>query len=106
MVPVTALLTAIQRQDFATLNDLIEYDGMAEAHLTHEEAVALWEAGWQEWLGGDWESENESWDPQASLHTPQLWRITLGVFLRLLHARCPALPGVPTWTEIWDGEEE
>jgi hypothetical protein len=106
MGPVPALLTAIERQDVTALDDLIERDGMTEAHLTPEEAVALWETGWQEWLGGGWEFENASWDPQTSLHTPQLWRITLGVFLRLLHVRCPALPGVPTWTEIWDVEEE
>ena len=108
MVPVTALLTAIERKEVGALNDLIEHDGIAEAHFTHEEAVALWEAGWQAWLGGgtagdahwqageewsefhqvSWEDNNECWDPQASLHTPQLWHITLGVFLRLLHARC------------------
>jgi hypothetical protein len=125
MVPVTALLTAIERKDGAALNDLIEHDGMAETHFTPEEAVALWEAGWQAWLGGgtagnahwpageewsewqqvSWEAENECWDPQASLHTPPLWHITLGVFLRLLHARCPELPGAPAWAEIWDGEE-
>ena len=160
MVPVTSLLTAIERKDVTALNDLIEHDGMAEAHFTHKEAVALWEAGWQEWLAGDkagnahsvhalwnrrhttkfngvsypvqkaaasiyseagnahwhaeeegsefhqvsWEAENECWDPKARLHPP-LWHITLGVFLRLLHARCPELPGAPVWAEIWDVEE-
>ena len=125
MVPVTALLTAIERKEVAALNDLIEHDGIAEAHFTHEEAVALWEAGWQAWLGGgtagdahwpageewsecphvSWGGENECRAPQASLPTPPLWHITLGVFLRLLHARCPELPGAPAWAEIWDGEE-
>ena len=125
MIPVTALLAAIERKEVAALNDLIEHNGMAEAHFTHEEAVALWEAGWQEWLGGGtagdthWqageergelhhvscEAENECWVPHASLTTPPLWHITLGVFLRLLHARCPELPGAPVWAEIWDGEE-
>ena len=125
MVPVTSLLAAIERKEVAALNALIEHDGMAEAHFTHEEAVALWEAGWQEWLGGStagnahwqageewsgcqqvsWEADNECWDPQASLPTPPLWHITLGVFLRLLHARCPELPSAPAWAEIWDAEE-
>jgi hypothetical protein len=125
MVPVTSLLTAIKRQDVAALDDLIEHGGMAEARFTHEEAIALWEAGWQEWLGGgtagnahgqageersecqqvSWEAENGCRAPQASLNTPPLWHITLGVFLRLLHARRPELPGVPAWAELWDGEE-
>jgi hypothetical protein len=125
MVPVTALLTAIERKDVTTLNDFIDCDGMAEAHFTHEEAIVLWEAGWQEWLGSDkagnahwhageewsefhqasWEAENACWDPQLSLHTPSLWHITLGVFLHLLHARCPELPGAPAWAELWDVEE-
>ena len=123
MVPVTSLLTAIERKDVIALSDLIEHDGIAEAHFTHQEAVALWEAGWQEWLVGDkavnahwhaeeegsefhqvsWEAENESWDPEASLHPPPLWQITLGVFLRLLHARCPELPGTPAWAEDLGG---
>jgi hypothetical protein len=125
MVSATALLTAIERQDVAALNDLIEHDGTAKAHFTHEEAVALWEAWWQAWFGDgqagnthwhageewselhqvSWEAENACWDPQASLHTPPLWHITLGVFLRLLHARYPELPGAPAWAEIWDVEE-
>jgi hypothetical protein len=125
MVPVTSLLAAIERKEVAALNDLIEHGGMAEAYFTHEEAVALWEAGWQEWLGGgtagnvhwqagekcgefhqaSWEAGNECRAPQASLPTPPLWHITLGVFLRLLHARCPELPGAPAWAEIWDVEE-
>jgi hypothetical protein len=126
MVPVTSLLTVIERGDFFALNDLIEHDGIAEAHFTHEEAVALWEAGWQAWLEGgmtgnthwqageewgefqhvSWEVENACRAPQASLTTPPLWHITLGVFLRLLHARCPALPSAPAWAEIWDGEKD
>jgi hypothetical protein len=52
-----------------------------------------------------WEAVNECRAPQASLNTPPLWHITLGVFLRLLHARRPELPGVPAWVEIWDVEE-
>jgi hypothetical protein len=60
MVPVTSLLTAIERKDVAALNDLIEHDGRAEVHFTHEEAVALCEAGWQEWLGGG-KAENTHW---------------------------------------------
>src|SRR5262245_32976326 len=125
MVPVTSLLTAIERKDIAALNNLIEHNEMAEAHFTHEEAIALWEAGWQEGLGGgadrnaqrqageewskfhqvSWEAENDCRAPQASLNAPPLWYITLGVFLRLLHARRPELPGVPAWAEIWDVEE-
>src|SRR5688500_10826859 len=109
MASATALLTAIAQQDVATLTDLIEHDGMAEAHFTPEEAVALWEAGWQAWLGdgqagnarwhageewnefcqASWEAANECWDTQASLNILPLWHITLGVFLRLLHAGCP-----------------
>ena len=53
MAPVTSLLTASERQDVAALNDLIEHDGMIEEHFTYEEAAALWDAGWQEWLEGD-----------------------------------------------------
>jgi hypothetical protein len=84
MVPVTSLLTAIARKDVAVLNDLIEHDGMAEAHFTHEEAVALWEAGWQEWLGdgkaGDahcqagegWcEFHQVSWEDKTSAGSPR-----------------------------------
>jgi hypothetical protein len=125
MVPATVLLTVIEWQDVTALDDFIEHDGMAEAPFTPEEALALWEAGWQAWLGGgktgnahwqageewrevpqaSWETENECWNPQPSLPTPPLWHITLGVFLRLLHARHPELPGVPAWAEIWDVEE-
>ena len=60
MVPVTSLLTAIERKDVAALNDLIEHNGMAAAHFTPEEAVALWEAGWQAWLG-DGTAGNAHW---------------------------------------------
>ena len=60
MAPVTSLLTAIERQDVATLNALIEHDGMLEEYVTYEEAAALWDAGWHAWLGDARES-NAPW---------------------------------------------
>ena len=53
MGPVTSLLTAIERQDVAALTDVIEHNAMHEENLTYEEAVALWDVGWQEWNAGD-----------------------------------------------------
>jgi len=126
MTPVTSLLTAIERQDVATLNDLIERDGMTDEPFTAEEAAALWDAGWQAWLGGGregyaswqagevwedvrqepWKSDHDAWDSQIGLQSPPLWHITLGMFLRVLHATFPALPGAPAWAAFRDVEEE
>jgi hypothetical protein len=126
MAPVISLLTALERQDVDVLNELIEHDGMIEENFTYEEAAALWDAGWQDWLGGGrdgnaswqageerdelrhepWESDYDSRDSQISLQSPQLWYITLGVFLRWLHATFPELPGAPAWVELRDVEEE
>ena len=69
MVPVTSLLKAIERKEVAALNDLIEHDGIAEAHCTHEEAVALWEEGWQ--AGEEWsEFHHVSWGGENERRAP------------------------------------
>lgn len=119
MVPVPSLLTAIERQDVATLNDLLEHDGMHAAHFTAEEATTLWDVGWQAWLGegrhghaswhageegGEW--RQETWAAQISPQSSPLWHITLGMFLRVLHASFPALPSAPAWAALRDVEEE
>src|SRR5262245_59536591 len=126
MASVTLILTAIERQDVATLTDLLEHDEMTDEPFTAEEATALWDAGWQAWLGGDrdghaswqageergewrqelWESAHDSWASQVSLQSPQLWHITLGTFLRVLHATFPELPSAPAWAALRDVEEE
>ncbi|HEY5867266.1 MAG TPA: hypothetical protein VI542_17225 [Candidatus Tectomicrobia bacterium] len=106
MGPVTSLLTAIERQDVVALTDVIEHHAMHEENLTYEEAVALWDVGWQEWNAADrtghssWQAigEGQTWHP--------LWRITLGEFLHVLHTTFPALPGVLAWTDLGDVEEE
>lgn len=118
MTPVTSLLTALERHDIAALTDLLEHDGMDE-HFTCEDAAALWDAGWHAWLGEDreghasWHAEEagdelrrESWAAPSHLERPQLWPITLGMFLRMLHATFPALPGAPAWAALQDVEEE
>jgi len=126
MTPVTLLLTTLERQDIAALNDVLEHDGMTDEHFTCEEAAALWDAGWHAWLGGgrhghaSWHtgdegdelrqepgaSDHDSWDAPSRLESPQLWPITLGLFLRVLHATFPALPGAPAWVALQDVEEE
>jgi hypothetical protein len=126
MTPVTSLLTALERHDIAALNDLLDHEGITDEHFTCDEAAALWDAGWHAWLGGGrnghaswhageawdelrqepWESDHDSWAAQSSLESPQLWHITLGMFLRVLHATFPALPGAPTWAALQDVEEE
>ena len=126
MTPVTALLTAIERHDSAALNTLLEHDGMTAEHLTCDEAAALWDAGWHTWLGGGtegqaswhagntrgtwrhepWDAAHDAWDAPRRLESPQLWHITLGQFLRVLHATFPALPGAPAWAALQDVEEE
>ena len=94
MTPVTALLTAIERHDSAALNTLLEHDGMTDEHLTCDEAAALWDAA------------HDAWAAPRRLESPQLWHITLGQFLRVLHATFPALPGAPAWAARQDVEEE
>jgi len=126
MAPVISFLTILERQDVAALHDLIEHDEMLAEHLTYAEAAALWDAGWHAWLGGSrevhaswhageawdelrhepWESDHDSWGSQSSCQSPPLWHITLGVFLRVLHASFPVLPGAPTWAALRDVEEE
>ena len=126
MTPITSLLTAMERHDSAALTDLLDHDGLLDEHFTGDEALALWNAGWHAWLGGDQESQ-ASWpagvargawrlEPWTSDHDaeaapsrqacPQLWPITLGLFLRVLHATFPALPGAPPWAVLQDVEEE
>ena len=123
---VLSLLTALERHDVATLTDLLEHDGMIAEHFTAEEATVLWDAGWYVWLGegedgyaswptGDergegrpapWASDHNAWATQRSLQSAPLWHITLGTFLRVLHASFPALPGAPAWVALQDVEEE
>ena len=126
MTPVTSLLTALERHDSAALTDVLDHDGITDEHFTYEDAAALWDAGWHTWLGGDHEGQaswhagaagealqHESWASdhdvgaaQRRLDRPQLWPITLGLFLRVLHATFPALPGAPAWAALQDVEEE
>jgi len=108
--PVTALLETIDQRDVAVLDEVIEHDGITEEIFTHEEAMALWEVGWREWLyephTASLEDENESWESRSSAYSPQLWHITLGVFLHRLYAPFPALPWAPAGAQLWDIEEE
>ena len=126
MTLLTSLLTAMERHDSAALTDLLDHDGMLDEHFTYDDALALWDAGWHAWLGGDWEGQAAcpAWDargawrhePWVSDHdagaaprrreSPQLWPITLGLFLRVLQATFPALPGAPAWAVLPDVEEE
>jgi hypothetical protein len=126
MTPGTLLLTAIERHDVATLNDLLDHDGLTDEHFTAEDATALWDAGWHAWLGEGregqaswhagaergawrqepWASDHDAWAAQSSLQSPPLWHITLGMFLRVLHATFPELPGTPAWAALRDVEEE
>ena len=126
MTPGTLLLTALEQHDVATLTDLLDHDGLTAEHFTAEDATALWDAGWHAWLEGEregqasWptgtepcEGRHEPWacghDAGAvlrSLQSPPLWHITLGMFLRVLHATFPALPGTPAWAALRDVEEE
>ena len=126
MTLVTSLLTALERHDSAALTDVLDHDGMTDEHLTCDEAALLWDAGWHAWLGGGRQGqasgqagdEGEAWrhEPGAADHDacdvahrrdqPQLWPITLGLFLRVLHATFPALPGAPPWAVLQDVEEE
>ena len=126
MSPVTSLLTALERHDIAALTDVLDHDGISDAHFTDEDAAVLWDAGWHAWLGGGresqaswpagdagealphkpWTSDHDAWAAQRRLDRPQLWPITLGLFLRVLHATFPALPGAPAWAALQDVEEE
>src|SRR5262249_42568949 len=56
MSPVTSLLTALERHDIAALTDVLDHDGISDAHFTDEDAAVLWDAGWHAWLGGGRES--------------------------------------------------
>jgi hypothetical protein len=123
---VISLLTALERHDLATHTDLLDHDGLTAAHFTADEATALWDTGWHAWLGEDeagdtsWpagDEQGEGWqEPWASDHDagaaprrcdrPPLWHITLGMFLRMLHAAFPALPGAPAWAALRDVEED
>jgi hypothetical protein len=106
MAPVISLLTAIERHDVAALTHVIEHEEMSPENLAYEEAVTLWDAGWHAWSADDsvgnltWRAgeEGDAW--------PQLWRITLGEFLHVLHSTFPVLPGVAAWAELQDVEEE
>jgi hypothetical protein len=126
VTPVISLLTALERHDVATLTDLLDHDGMTPEHFTAEEATALWDTGWHVWLGegedgdasgpaGDergagrpepWASDHDACATQRSCPSPPLWHITLGMFLRILQASFPALPGAPAWAALRDVEEE
>ena len=126
MTPVTSLLTAIERHDSAVLNNLLDHDGMTDERFTLDEAAALWDAGWQAWPGGSteghaswhagdersawrhqpWDADHDAWAAQRHLESPQLWHITLGLFLRVLHATFPALPGDPASAALQDVQEE
>jgi hypothetical protein len=126
MTPVTSLLIALERHDIAALTDLLDHDGITDEHFTYEDAAALWDAGWHTWLGGGregqaswhagdawdtlrhepWASDHDAWAAQSRLDRSQLWPITLGMFLRVLHATFPALPGAPAWAVLQDVEEE
>ena len=126
MTLVTSLLTALERHDSAALTDVLDHDGMTDEHLTCDEAAVLWDAGWHAWLGGgrhghaswqagdegdEWRhepgaSDHDTWDAPSRLAHLQLWPITLGLFLRVLHATFPALPGAPAWAALQDVEEE
>src|SRR5262249_45632992 len=118
MTLVTSLLTALERHDSAALTDVLDHDGMTDEHLTCDEAALLWDAGWHAWLGGGRQGqasgragdEGGALRPEAGgaddgacdvLHRrdhPQLWPITLGLFLRVLHATFPALPDSPEFS--------
>ena len=109
MTLVTSLLTALERHDSAALTDVLDHDGMTDEHLTCDEAALLWDAGWHAWLGGGRHGQasgHDSWAAQSNRESPQLWPITLGLFLRVLHATFPALPGAPPWAVLHDVEEE
>ena len=126
VTPVSSLLTALERHDVATLTDLLEHDGMTAEHFTADEATALWDTGWHVWLGegedgyaswptGDergegrqelWASDHDPGATQMNPQSPPLWHITLGMFLRVLHASFPELPGAPAWAALRDVEEE
>jgi hypothetical protein len=126
MILVTLLLTALERHDSATLTDVLDHDAMTDEPLTCDEAALLWDAGWHAWLGGGrqgqtsghagdeggaWRHEpgasaHDAWAAQSNRERPQLWPITLGLFLRVLHATFPALPGAPAWPALQDVEEE
>ena len=126
MTPVISVLTALERHDLATLTDLLDHDGLTAVHFTADEATALWDTGWHVWLGegeageaswpagaepgeghhDSWASDHDAGATQRCLQSPPLWHITLGMFLRMLHASFPALPGAPAWAALRDVEEE
>src|SRR5262249_50092426 len=126
MIPVTSLLTAMERHDSAALTALLDHEGMLDEHFTYDDALALWDAGWHAWLGGDREGQTAcpAWDAKGATRleprvfdpdaggaqrrreSPQLWPIALGLFLGVLHPPFPALPGAPAWVVLPDVEEE
>jgi hypothetical protein len=126
VTPVSALLTALERHDVATLMDLLDHEGMTTEHFTLDDATTLWDAGWHAWRGegeednaswpaGDergaecpepWASDDDAWATPMPRPSPPLWHISLGMFLRVLQAAFPALPGAPAWVALQDVEEE
>jgi hypothetical protein len=122
MTPITSLLGALWSHDVRPLEAVIERTEITDDLFTPEEALTLWETGWQvqhtageegTWHGWDervqpsaipWPPEPEVWQP-SSASTP-LWQITVGMFLRMLKTAYPWLPGVPDYEEFRDIEDE